>query len=367
MKIYNHWILSIILILFMFVIASGAQGNTIIVDIEEIISKAETTSSKQIETIKNKIDDDPEKALPLLLEKANTPNLPEKDLAIYIWAIGLTKSPKAIDDIIKLSSKKRSEILVGNAYKALAAIGGERSSEYLFKKLKETSDPMMRFNLLDLLAQLQYKPAISLSVEILKLDPKQYYWQSIFVFGKYGDRAIPFLLEKANDSNKNIRSNSIMVLGQWLIAEEAVNALKKQFEEEKDPKIRLLILSSLEKTISNLEEINEFSQEVLKKERNDEVLKFAKETVNNREQMSNYLKTFEKEKKTDRNLFESEYRKIYSSFGKEGNYNILGSTSTKADEEKLKRLKEIILQRNSDECFYDYQKINNIIMLNRFI
>jgi HEAT repeat protein len=367
MKALCSWAAVIIFILSTFGNAVGDQQNSIIKDIEEIISQGESASFKKLEVVKDKIEENPEKILPLLLKKANTSNLPEKDLAIYIWAIGLTKSPKAIDDIIKLSSGKQSEILVVNAYKALAAIGGEKSVEYLFKKLRETSDPMMRFNLLDLLAQLQYKPALPDSIEILKLDPNQYYWRSIFVFGKYGDLAIPFLLQKVNDPNNNIRSNSIMVLGQWLMAQEAILAMKNQFWKESDPEIRRLILSSLERINSSLEDIKAFSQEVLNKERDDKVAQFAKETVNNYEQMSDYMKSFKSKKKNDRALFESEYKKIYSSFGKEGNYDDLGSTSTKADEEKLKRLKEIILQRNSDECFYDYQKVNNIIMLNRLI
>jgi HEAT repeat protein len=367
MKVVCNWVAVIIFILSTFGNAVGEQQNSIIKDIEEIISQGESASFTKLEAVKNKIEENPDKILPLLLKKANTPNLPETDLVIYIWAIGLTKSPKAVDDIIKLTSGKQSERLVGNAYKALATIGGERPGEYLFKKLRETSDPMMRFNLLDLLAQLQYKPALPGSIEILKLDPNQYYWQSIFVFGKYGDLAIPFLLEKINDPNKNIRSNSIMVLGQWLIAQEAVKAMKKQFGEESDPRIRAMILSSLEQVNSSLEDIKAFSQEVVRKERDDKVAQFANETVNNYEQMNDYLKSFKSKKKNDRSLFESEYKKIFSSFGKEGNYDNLGSTSTKADEEKPKRMKEIILQRNSDECFYDYQKINNIIMLNRLI
>lgn len=345
-------------------LALGSKEKTILDDIKVIISTGDYSFQ---EAIRTKIENDPDTTLSLLLEKIESPSLPEKDLTVYIWALGLTKSPKAAEYIIKLSSKKQSEMVVGSSYAALAAIGSDKSGKYLFEKLNETSDPMKRYNLLSLLAQLKYKPAIPLSAEVLKLNPKQYYWQSIFIFGKYGDLAIPFLLKKTNDSDKNIRGNAIMLLGQWLVATEAKNIIEKQYWKEEDPEIRTLILSSLEKISNNLDDIKTFSQKVLIKETDETVIKFAKETINNHEQLKNIIKTFKSKRNDNRAIFNSEYTKIMSSLGKNGDYKNLKYSSAKADEKKLKRLKEIILQRNSDECFYDYQKINGIITLNRFL
>lgn len=367
MKALCNLFVSVIFILCVSGDTGAEQQESIIKDLEEIISQGKSASPNRLETVKSEIDKNPEAILPLLIKAANTTNLPDTDLAIYLWAIGLTKSQKAIDDVIRLSSGRQSEIVTVNAYRALANIGGDKSADYLLARLRETSDPKTRFNLLNLLAQLQYRAALPDSIAILALDPNQDYWQSVFIFGKYGDMAIPFLLERIQDSNKNIRSNAITVLGQWLRARAAVAPMKIQFWEEGDPVIRLLILSSLEKINDSLEDIRAFSQEVLSKERDPGVVQFAKETVNSYEQMNDYVKSFKAKKMNDRAVFDSEYEKLYASLGKEGDYDRLGSASTKADEQKLKKLKEIILQRNSDECFYDYQKINDIITLNRLI
>ena len=360
-------LLSLALALFNNGNAAGNQQDPVITDIEEIISQGESASLTTFQRVKDKIEENPKRILPLLLSKANTPGLREADLAIYIWAIGLTRSPKAIDDVIKLSSGKQSEILRGNTYKALASIGGVKAGEYLFNRLKGTSDQRMRYYLLDCLAQIQYGQAIPETVEILEKDPEKYYWQTIFVFGKYGDLAIPFLLEKIGDKDQNTRTNSIMVLGKWLVPAESLEPLKNQFWKEHDPEIRRLILSSIETVNSNLQDVQNFFEEVMHKDQEVNVVRFAEETVSNFDKVKNIIETYKSQKIQDRAAFASEYNKILRSFGKEGDYHVLGAGSIKEDEQRLKRLKEIILQRNSDECFYDYQKVNRIIILNRLI
>jgi hypothetical protein len=44
---------------------------------------------------------------------------------------------------------------------------------------------------------------------------------------------------------------------------------------------------------------------------------------------------------------------------------VLGNASTAADAPKLKALRERILQRDSDEAFYDFNKVNMIMFWNR--
>jgi hypothetical protein len=39
----------------------------------------------------------------------------------------------------------------------------------------------------------------------LQGDIKKYYWQSIFVFGKMGDKAVPFLLKYRIGSKKQLK------------------------------------------------------------------------------------------------------------------------------------------------------------------
>jgi hypothetical protein len=156
-----------------------------------------------------------------------------------------------------------------------------------------------------------------------------------------------------------------MVLGQWLIAREARGPLKKQFQVESDPNIRALILSSLERISSNVDDIRTFSEEILKTEKDENVTQFAFETISNFEEMKKHIASFKASKKDDRSGFESAYKEIYDSLGKTGDYQLLAEASTRADEARLKKLKEVILQRNENDCFHDYQKINDVIMLNR--
>ena len=366
MRFYHLIIVSFFIALF----SSNAfaiQQHSVIEDLENIISQGKSAASEKYEEIKIKIEREPDIILPILLSKATSPQLSESDLAIYIWAIGLTKSPKAIEEIIKLSTGRKSELVKSNVYRALASIGGEKAGEYLFEQLDQISDQTMRYNIIDLLAQIQYKPALPQTIEILRQNPSQLYWQTIFIFGKYGDIAIPFLLENIGAEDQNVRTNAIMALGQWLVPTEALIPFKNQFWQETSPQIRGLILSSLEKINTDLSDVHSFSQTVIKKETDENIKRFAQETINNFENMKQHIEDFKSKKREDSEAFNAEYNKILNTLGKRGDYQVLSVSSSQGDEQKLKKLRETILQRNSDECFYDYQKINNIIILNRLI
>lgn len=76
---------------------------------------------------------------------------------------------------------------------------------------------------------------------------------------------------------------------------------------------------------------------------------------------------FKQKSKPDRGLFDAEYKQLYKSAGKEGSIANLGTYSTTGDELSLKKLKQRFLDRNSDECFYDYEEVNVIIMMHRII
>lgn len=365
MKCLVKSILTAVLLFFVLVDIAAARENQVIKDLEAIISQGQPATFETFEAIKKNIDKNPKEILALLLEKVNTPGLPDESLAVYIWALGMTREPEAVAAIIRLSAGKQNEMLQKNACRALSMIGGDKAAEFLFRQLQQAPDIMARYYLLDLLAQLKYQPALPAAIEILQQDPKSLYWQSVYIFGKYGDSAVPFLLGKINDSNQNVRANAIMVLGQWLIAGEAVGPLKKQFQVESDPNIRTLILSSLERINSNADDIRVFSEEILKTEKDENVTQFAFETISDFEEMKNHITSFKAGKQDDRPGFASAYQQLYDSLGKTGDYQLLATASTRADEASLKKLKEVILQRNANDCFHDYQKINDVIMLNR--
>jgi hypothetical protein len=77
------------------------------------------------------------------------------------------------------------------------------------------------------------------------------------------------------------------------------------------------------------------------------------------------IDSFINEKRISAQDFQIEYDKLYESYGKEGDMQALERASTIEDEEKLKKLRERILQRDSDEALNDYALVNRIIMLNR--
>lgn len=182
-----------------------------------------------------------------------------------------------------------------------------------------------------------------------------------------GDKATPFLLKKINDKDRNVRANSINVLGQWLIPPEAAKPFQDQFWAEKDTELRVMILGSLEKTMPDITAMKAFFERVADKATEKDVKKFARETLDNMNEIKVSVTTFAQKKQPSAEAFQREYTQLFKSAGKFGNFQTLGITSTADDEPQLKALRERILQRDSDEAFYDYLKVNEIIMLNRIL
>jgi hypothetical protein len=364
-------IIYIFLIIFSVIILDNryyaADEKDIIADIDELISLGNRAPKGLIESIQDRIEKDSSGLTSSLLPRLIDANVSEAQLAGYVWALGIARDARSVDAIIKLAEQSKSTIIKEYCLVALATIGGKKSGDFLISMLNKTSDKNMRFGILNLLGQMQYELALVKTEEILKQDLRQYYWRSMFIFGKMGDKAVPFLLTKTQSKDRNIRANAIYILGQWLIAVEAAQPLREHYWNETDLEIRLIILSSLEKVTTDISLIKKFSEEIVSKEKNKSLVKFAQKTLNNMEMMEEKINSFKKEKKVSPKEFQEEYYKLYKSEGKEGDYKILSRASSFEDEPMLKKLRERILQRDSDESFYDYRRVNNIIMLNRFL
>lgn len=373
----------IVLLIFVFVltgITSGDDAKTkLLSDIEEYIKEGGYELYGPVELRKSiieQIEMAPVGIADELIGKMHVAGVSDEALSVYIWAIGFTKDSNAVDELIKVSSASRSQLVKDNAFVSLSRIGGDKVGDFLLSQAKAAHDNedskeewkrVEKFNILHCLAEMQYVPALPEMESILKKDYGKYYWQLIFCFGKMGDKAIPYLLGKINDNDRNIRFNSIVVLGQTLLASEAAKPLAEQYWQEKDPIIRNVILSMMERIVSDLGEVERFFKEVAAKEEDKDVKKFAEETLSNLNILRERIAELKKEKKDDRDLFEEVYESLYKSYGHEGNIKTLRICSRLDDEERLKKLRERILFRNSDECFYEYQKVNEIIMFNRLI
>ena len=60
---------------------------------------------------------------------------------------------------------------------------------------KKTKNEDEKYAILDFLAQMKYEPALEYTESVLKKDPKEFYWQNYFIFGKY-------ILQKIQNAGK---------------------------------------------------------------------------------------------------------------------------------------------------------------------
>jgi hypothetical protein len=204
-------------------------------------------------------------------------------------------------------------------------------------------------------------------LDALKADPKEQYWMVVFTFGPDETEAVPYLMKYIDNEDKNIRYNAIIMLGNWLLAYESKEQLKSCYWKEKDPEIKVLLLSCLESLMTNLAESKEFFTSVTTKETDAKARDYAKETLSLFDTYKTNMGDSLKNKEINPEKFKTEYKLLYKSYGQEGQYENLMKYSTFKDEGSLRRLKERILERESDEALHDYKKINYIILMNRFI
>ena len=344
----------------------SAETNDVLQLIENMCTLDDKEGRSLGVSIRDGIEKNPAKYSNILAQKLGDEKLTERQQGVYVWALGLTGDQTVAKEIISLFKKSKSNWVKENALRTLAMLGGKETGEFLLSILDETTDKDTRFSIFNWLGQVQFEAALPKAEEVLKQD-KEHYWQPIFVFGKMGDKAVSFLLKKISDSDTNVRRNALTVLGQWLIPLEASKPLQDRFWIEKDSDLRYAILCSLEGTMPDLTHVKTFFAQVMDKEKDKQVRKFARDTLDSLERTKSAAITFSEKRQPSEPIFQREYSLLFKSSGKKGSYEVLGLSSTLKDEPKLKTLREHILQRDSDEAFYDYQKVNRIIVQNRLI
>jgi len=343
----------------------AAKTNDLLSDIERLSTLGEKAPAPLSESIFERIRQNGTNISAGLLEKLGEQGTNEQKLVVFVWALGLCKDPRAVPPLIKLADGAKSEVLKENCLRSLAEIDCDKSGQYLLAALDKTEGKEKRFNLFNLLGQMQYAAVLPKTLEVLECDPKEEYWRPVVVFCKMGDKAVPFLVEQLNHTNRNVRANASGILGQWLMAPEAIQPLRDRFWKEEDTEIRGLIYCSITATSSERAFTN-FLNEVVTKDKDKKMVDAAKDALESYPKDKAKFISQKKKNEPSAEKFRREYADLYKSFGKEGSYEVLDISSTLADEPSLKKLRERILQRDSDEAFYDYEKVNKTIWLNRF-
>ncbi len=342
------------------------DGN-LLSDINKVASLGDEAPETLTESIRDRIESDSYTITSILLSRLTDPNMSEKQLAIYVWALGLAEDPNAVAGIVKLNEQSKSELVKGKCLSALATIGGQKSGDYLLSILEKTEEKVARFTILSLLSQMQYEAALPKTEEVLKQDYKQVYPWPARIFGKMGDRAVPFLLKKMSDEDRNTRGNAILVLSDCLmpLESEFAEAFHEQFWKETDVELRRLILSALEDVICDHDVFENLLKDIVSDEKEEVLVRFAKATLYYLSKKKERDGRMEAEKRISPRRFKKEYDKFYESAGRRGDPKILFVTSSFEDEPELKRLRERILQRDSDESLRDYAMVTALMLFNR--
>jgi hypothetical protein len=197
----------------------------LLADLEMIIANKGEAETEMTDSIKERIEENPSGAVTAILPKLSDINQSEEALAVYAWAIGWTGDASAIDPLSDLAQSTDSDRVKVNCINSLSNFQGRQAGEKLISLYEETTDPDQQYSILNALAEMQYEPALPLMGKTLEVDPNEEYWKPIFIFRKMGDLGVPYLLDKIEDQNKNIKTNAILLLSRWLIAPDAAQPL----------------------------------------------------------------------------------------------------------------------------------------------
>ena len=333
--------------------------------LEQAISGDPKPSEDAMDSLSFALQDDPAAYGPILLEKISQPDLTQDALSYYLWGLALAPCAQAVGKLAALADPEQPDAIFYSAVAALGATEADAAGKHLVRLLDLVEGDEKTFGLLSALGQMKYSPALPKTVGILRKDPRDY-WQSVSVFGKYGDVAVPFLLKqlRAENADKNTKSNALMILGMWLGASEATEPLKQMFLQEQDTDVRMMILSALSGTIRDFGDQTQFLEEVVTKEQVGPVKQFAERVLGQIPRIQKRMEDQAGERQPDAEVFRQEYRILYRSAGRKGDIERLGKASSPENEDELKRLRERVLTRGSDECFREYKRISLIIGTN---
>lgn len=335
-------------------------------DLDELTKAGEDASEDMRQAIVEEIEANPPRASELLLRRVGDDSLSEAQRATTVWALGRAGDPRAAEPISRLLFQTEQVALKGVSLEALSRIGGPVAGGALLQELRTAREDNDRFMLLTLLANMQFEPALPMMAELLGQESEQAAHQMAYCFGKMGDKAVPLLLDKAAvGGDTTTRINAINMIA-WLSPSRAMIPLQKQYQAEKDPEVRLALMGALS-GLMRPDQFEVFLKAALARERDAEAKGVMKEKLGSLGEKKAAFERFKAEKVNDRNLYMATLGALYKSYGRAGRLEDLARTSAALDEPDLQRLRARVLDRQSEECFADYMRINRIIAFNRMI
>jgi HEAT repeats len=343
---------------------AGDGTDRLLLDIERCARLGTNAPEKLTRFVAEHVEEQAAQVSAFLVQKLAQPDADAESLKVYLGCLGLCRHTNGVPALIDFYGRTRSDDLKGRCYASLACIGSGPAVDFLLAELDRTTDRKRRFRMLNCVAQTRNEAVLPRTLEVLGADPHEEYWRPVFVFGKLGDVAVPFLIGKLEDTNQNVRANAAGVLGQWMMAPEALQPLRDQFWREQDAEIRGLIYCCVTGTHSRNVFTN-FLGEIIARDKDTNMVNAAIRTLKQYPEDKAKFDSLRQKRRPSAETFRKHYALLYRSMGKEGDYEILDQASTLADEPALKKLRERILQRDSDEASDDYQKVSKIIWLNR--
>lgn len=204
-------------------------------------------------------------------------------------------------------------------------------------------------------------------IENLDVDSESEYWKPILYFCALEEIDVPVLLSYCKNGNKNVRMNSVIMLGDWLLEEEAIDLFTEYYYEEDDLYIRYKLVGGLYNLVLDLDERDKLFDKMLLFEENEDIKEFLQGAMDYRDSyIESVNKTYKIQQEQNLN-FQEIYNELFDSYGKEGDLKELEKASSYKNENDLLALRVQIMERQSDEAFYDYIKVNSIITMNRYV
>lgn len=297
-------------------------------------------------------------------------DLDQPQLSQRLHILAATGDPGALDTLIDLYKRKGDEWRLNDKamYSALKrAIGhfeSNKAGEFLVSLLHREADPLDTAQTLELLARMQYVPALP-AISMVLAEDHWPDWFPVAIYGTIGDAAVPFLIDKIEDKEPRVRQIAIYVLGQWLIPREAASEFEQHYWRENNPEIRRHLILGLQNLVSNFDHQITLVEKILTIEQDHKTKQLAREWRDGIDSMNQTVTLAKANKKPSPEILQREIDAYLRS--QVLDFEVVLHASTAADEPRLKQLRAQNLARTGPQNYGPIQKINRIILINRAV